>query len=599
MYADGKINNFQFIMFDFQKNFNFSTCKTLLFLLTIISAWPTAVLASEKIDVFETGITVNEDASIDVEEKIVYDFGNTKRHGIYREIPYKYKARGGNYVLKIDGVAVTDEAGNTYKFRSIKEGSRLKIRVGDPDKHVTGRRVYMISYSVNGAINFFDDYGELYWNVTGDEWEVPINKASAIIALPLGVSLDQVKIGCFAGKVGSNELCSGPKGNNYTKEDELQRVFAKFEHAKLAAGEGMTTVVGLPKGVIREPTLVEKLGRITRDNWVVVVPILTVVVLFYVWLTHGRDPKGRGTIMPQYSPPAGLSPSQVGTIIDERADRVDISADIVYMAVGGYLKIRRLEVKRFLGKKVDYELVRLKGADSNLSKPESELFSKLFEKNTETVKISDLKNRFYKDWAKVRSIVYKSMVENNYFPKNPARVRTAYAVIGIFLLGAGGILSFFFGGVIGAVSMAVSGLVVALFGMVMPVKTRKGAIMKEYILGLKMYLSVAEKERLKFHNAPEKNPELFDKLLPFAMALKVEKEWAKQFEDIYKEPPRWYEGPAGTHFNSALLVSNIGDFSTAAQKNLSSSPSSAAHGGSGFSGGGVGGGFGGGGGGSW
>jgi uncharacterized membrane protein len=135
--------------------------------------------------------------------------------------------------------------------------------------------------------------------------------------------------------------------------------------------------------------------------------------------------------------------------------------------------------------------------------------------------------------------------------------------------------------------------------MFMPARTQKGVEAKEYIEGLKLYMTVAEKDRINFHNAPEKNPQRFEKLLPFAMALGVENEWAKQFEGIYNQQPSWYNDPTQQTFTALLLINSLSTFQTQSQGALVSSPSSAGSGGSGFSGGGSGGGFGGGGGGSW
>jgi len=117
----------------------------------------------------------------------------------------------------------------------------------------------------------------------------------------------------------------------------------------------------------------------------------------------------------------------------------------------------------------------------------------------------------------------------------------------------------------------------------MPARTKKGVHAKEHILGLKRYLSVAEKERLKFHNAPEKNPTHFDHLLPYAMALGVEEDWADQFEDLHRKPPSWYDDGQGGVFNAIVFTRAINNFSSAANTNLTSKPSSAS---SGFSGGG-------------
>jgi len=142
------------------------------------------------------------------------------------------------------------------------------------------------------------------------------------------------------------------------------------------------------------------------------------------------------------------------------------------------------------------------------------------------------------------------------------------------------------------------GITVAVFGLVMPARTKEGVLAREHILGLKSYLQVAEKDRLKFHNAPDKNPKTFEKFLPFAMVLGVEKEWAKQFEGIYNTNPSWYSDPSMGNFSAVVLASGLNNFGNMAQTTLSSKPSSSG-GGSGFSGGSSGGGFGGGGGGSW
>ena len=582
-------------MFNFQININFTIFKRLLFLMLLAAMQPSAAWASEKIDNFTVNIAINQDATINVEEQIRYDFGDEQKHGIYREIPYKYKARGGNYSLNISAIAVTLGDKQRYvPFEVSRVGGNLVIKIGDPNAYVTGVNTYTINYKVGGAMNFFESHDELYWNVTGDKWEVPMQNVSSVITLPNTISRDQIQTQCFVGAYGSSTQCS----DSFYAENGDQAE-ARFAQDVLPAGEGVTVVVGIPKGVITEPTWLEKLRKVAADNWIVVLPFITLGVLYLIWRKYGRDPKGRGAIPAQYDPPEGLSPAQAGTVLDERTDQTDLTADIVHMAVNGYLKIRRIEVDKLFGKKVDYELIKLKEADRLLTAPEQELYNSLFGKNKELVKVSDLKNKFYKDWEKAKKVTYESVVDLGYFPRNPNTVRAIYILIGIVLGGGASFLSASLLGPIGVISAIVSGLIIVIFGFFMPVKTIKGVLTREYILGLKRYISIAEKERIKFHNAPEKNPELFDKLLPFAMMLNVEKEWAKQFKDIYTQQPNWYEGSAGTHFNAVILASSIGDFSTTAQSTLTSKPSSASGGGSGFSGGGSGGGFGGGGGGSW
>jgi len=390
---------------------------------------------------------------------------------------------------------------------------------------------------------------------------------------------------CFAGTTGSTSSC---------ELNQLQNSTAIFSHTGLAANQGLTVVIGLPPGTVYQPTTAEFLFEAARDNAVVVVPVITLAIMLYLWWTKGRDPKGRGAIPAQYEPPKALSPAQVGLLIDEKADNVDVSAEIVHLAVQGWLKINRLETKKLVGKSVDYRFDRLRQGSNPEDSFDRELLTNLFDSKNQ-IKLSDLKNKFAADMTKLKRQLYEDAVAKRYFAQSPQITRWIYIGIGIGVVVVGGFLGAI-SGPIAAVSLALSGVIILIIGLLMPVKTKQGVLVKEHILGLKRYLSVAEKARLAFHNAPEKNPAHFDALLPYAMVLGVEKQWASQFKDIYKEQPSWYSGPLGAHFAVAALASDMRSFSTSAGATLASTASS---GGSGFSGGGAGGGFGGGGGGSW
>jgi uncharacterized membrane protein len=212
--------------------------------------------------------------------------------------------------------------------------------------------------------------------------------------------------------------------------------------------------------------------------------------------------------------------------------------------------------------------------------------------------MSDLKNTFYKDLNLIKKEIYAQVVQSEYFPDNPNKVRGIYLVIGVLIV----IISWFMGPIFdwyGVLSFVASGVVVLVFSFIMPKKTKKGVRALEHIKGFKQYLNVAEKDRIDFHNEPAKEPKLFEKFLPFAMVLGVEKAWAQQFKDIYNENPSWYADAGTKAFIASDLTNSLNAFSAKASTNLASTPSSASSGGSGFSGGGSGGGFGGGGGGSW
>jgi len=546
---------------------------------------------AEVIDNFESNIAINPDASIDVSEKIFYDFGAAEKHGIFRTIPVSYKARGGNYNLSVSDISVTDEQGGNYNFTTANSGNNLEIKIGDADKLVSGKKVYVISYAIGRAINYFDTWDELYWNATGDAWPVEISQASANIFLPAKVDPQNIQKKCFFGAAGSTTECSA----SVTEENGKTIIHYEYQKA-LAFGEGLTIVGGFPKGIVTQPSARQNFWETMKDNWILFLPLAVFVFMFRRWWVRGRDPQGRGTIIAQFDAPDNLTPAEVGMIIDEKADNKDISSTIIQLAVLGYLKISKIKKEGFFLDSEDYYFDKLK-SDANLPNDfEKKIMQGIFN-GKESAKLSDLKDSFYKDLATIKDQGYQAVVVKGYFTKNPNSVRMLYIGIGIgiiFLCGFFG--AAIFGG-LAVLGGLLSGIIVMGFGWAMPARTKKGVEAREHILGLKEYLSVAEKDRIKFHNAPEKNPERFEKLLPYAMVLGVEKEWAKQFEGIYNQQPSWYSDSSSGAFNALILTNSLGNFFNSASAAIASTPASS--GGSGFSGGSSGGGFGGGGGGSW
>lgn len=556
----------------------FTFLMAVFFVLDIVGA---QAQMAEKIDDYAVEVKINRDATIDIIETIQYDFGANQKHGIFRNIPFKYKARGGNFKLRLLNFSVKDENGAAYNFTKTKSGNETVVKIGDADKFVSGRKTYVIGYTVDRAINYFDNFDELYWNGIGSEWNMAIENSSIKVFLPESILDSDLQISCYVGSGGSIEPCF-----NFENRGEGEIYFTS---RKLNPLEGLTFAVGFPKGIVREPSVGEKILETVKDNWVAAVPFLVFFILLYLWWTRGRDPKGRGTIIAQYDAPDNFTPIEVGIIIDERSDAKDVSAQIIHLAIKGYLKIEQIENKILIFSSRDYKLEKLKEVDDNLKDFEKKIMYGLFREGS-VVNISDLKNKFYKDVKKANDDAYKNLVVAGYFVKNPNTVRTLYSVIGGIALFLGFFVPTFLQDGFFAVAFTISGIMIILFGIAMPRKTKKGVLAREHILGLKEYLSVAEKDRINFHNAPEKTPEHFEKLLPFAMVLGVEKEWAKQFEEIYRQNPSWYAGPVGTSFSPSAFASDMKSFSAA----------TAASGGSGSSGGGSsGGGGGGGGGGSW
>ena len=564
-----------------------SRLTTLILLIaSILCLSFSAGARAEEIKNFHSEISIKRDGTIDVREDIEYDFQYAERHGIYRDIPYNYDFGYKRYSIKLDVKDVTDFNGDPYKYEVSTSGGNIHIRIGDPDTTVTGVHGYRIEYTVRGAIAFFEDHDELYWNVTGDEWTISILRASA------GVSFDEqtsegVKAECYTGGRGSTD-----KECNYKITPGMVNFLAR---SSLWAGQGLTIVVGVPKGLIEEPSPMTKAIWFLTDNWYFGLPFLTFFAIAYLWSTRGRDPEGKGVITVRYEPPKDLTPAEAGTLVDERADILDITSTIIDLAVRGYLKIEETEsTKFFFFSDRDYRLIKTKEPGQGELKPhEVRIFSGIF-KGKEKVLVSDLRDKFYTELPPIKKALYDELVGKKYFPADPEKVKGVYKWIGIIIL----ILAFvLFSNFLLKTSIALSGLIILISSRYMPRKTREGALLNEELLGFREFIDRAEKDRIEA--LAKDDPTLFDRVLPFALVFGLEDKWASAFRDMYREPPSWYSSPNyGNSFSPNMFVSDLGRSLGAMNSSLSSTPRKS--GGSGLGGGGSsGGGFGGGGGGSW
>jgi uncharacterized membrane protein len=571
----------------------------IVFAAALILALPSRAVA-ESIKDFTATYNLQKSGLIEVTEEITYDFGLEYRHGIYRYIPYKYALDNGKTAyLSISNVSVTDNSGSSYQYEKYQENNNVVFKVGDPNRTITGSHLYRISYTVKGGLRYLDSGDEFFWNVSGTGWGVEIEKISATVKLPEEIGSEGVRVNCYRGGYRSTDKCL---------RSEIIGRTATFADSNLESDQNLTVVVGVPTGIFEKIDAGVAGSGISGNLFValllaaIAIPVLTIIYMLRHWWHHGRDPKGRGTIIAEYSAPDGLTAIEVGTLLDNRVDNKDLSAEIIYLATKGYLKIRR-EPGKGLFKKEDYTLTRLDGGQGAEAGFDATLITGLFG-DAKEVKLSDLKDKFYEHIASIKTQVQDKLVADGYFKEFPLKtigkyigIAVAYGFVG-FWIGRGiGMVTNGLGTYLFVPSFISSAIIVALFGLAMPARTAKGVEVKERILGLKEYMKVAESDRIKFHNAPKKDSKKFEELLPFAMALGVEKEWAAQFENIYNGKPDWYDDPTGMRFMPIVFTNNLNNFTAIATQNMASTPSSS---GSGFGGGGFsGGGFGGGGGGSW
>jgi hypothetical protein len=591
---------------------------TLIALLLFTSASLQAQDTGWTITSFNSTYTVRPDRTIDVVENIVVDFGPLQRHGIYRDIPVRYRKvvspgiplGAGRVSVDLDVLGVTDASGRDLPTK-ISRGDRVRIRIGDADELITGKQSYTIHYRLGSGLGFFDDHDELYWQVTGTEWPVPVLHAAATvnIATPAAAAaLDTAgwSAWCYAGwaESSSNERCKA----EFVGAGEYH-----FESGRLDPGEGLTLVAAFPKGIIAPPTAADKLASTVAKWWPVALPILALVFMFNFWWRRGREP-ATGSIVAVWRPPEGLPPGAAGALVDQKAGMDDVVATLLDMAVRGYVTIHEVQPggpmglaagDSFVAKTLrtigigdtDWELRRTDKPDNGeLASYERSVLSGVFD-GTPCRRMSELHNEFYTRLPEIRKGMYDFLVEKGLFPSSPQSVRNRYIVIGVIFGVLGIWLAIALQNIVIAVGLVATGLVFFAFASAMPKMTLAGARRWRDVKGLEEYIRRAEKSQLEFSQGPERNTQLFESLLPYAVALDVSDIWVKQFGAVLaSSPPTWYTGSTPGRFDVHHFQSGLGDFRSAAAKTLGSSPGSSSGSGGGGS---VGGGGGGGGGGSW
>jgi uncharacterized membrane protein YgcG len=611
-----------------------SVLATVVVLILIASVVPERVNADEGwvIKSFDVAYTILDDGSVDVVEDIQVDFGGLQKHGIFRDlvVEQKYDTKscttckpGDEYnrVYKVS-IAGVDDGQRAWPYETSRQGADLQIKIGDPDKTVSGPQRYRIRYRLSGALNSQADLDEFFWNVTGNKWPVPMEKVTVVAGAP-AIS----KVTCFQGRASTQQCSSQVSGNRAT--------FATTR--RLAPGEELTIVVGMPKGAVTvpPPTLVrvKPIEEQIRDfiglkpmpiGAALLVGVLGVGMVVRYWWANGRDrwlgdvqylsgateeqPKPLGakdTIVVEYTPPEvenrrRLKPAEIGTLMDEKADTLDVSATIVDLAVKGYLRITEIPKEGLFGKK-DWQLDKLKPADHEMLGYEVTLFNALFD-DGDSVEMSDLKNKFYTDLAKVKETLYAQVVTGDqFFSGSPETTRTVHYVAAavVMALGVGAIIllgNLGIGAIIG-VPIVLAGVLLLAFAGAMPRRTGRGREYFRRSLGFRQYMTIAETERQRFNE--EAN--IFEKYLPYAIVYDCVEKWAKAFEGLEGQPATqtngWYVG-SGV-FMASTFSRDVNSFSSSISTAIASTPGGS--GGSGFSSGGgfSGGGGGGGGGGSW
>jgi uncharacterized membrane protein len=564
----------------------------LVLLLGILPGLASAQVRNWRIADFKDTIAINSEAGTFVSEKITLVFVG-QWHGIHRTIPVEYPGpHGTNYTLFVDVKSVTDENGNKLKYESSKSGDFLDLKIYIPDA-VDATRVVNIDYTARNAIRAFDDHDEFYWNVTGNDWPIPIDQASAFVTLPENAA-GGLRAQAFTGVYGSTEGAATA---------EVKGADVMFETTNpLPMRGGLTIDIYIPKGVLKQPGALTKLFWFLGSNPIVFLPLLTFGVMFGVWHTVGKDPEPGMSVAPMYEPPKGLTPAEVGTLIDDSTDPRDITSTIVDLAVRGYVKIEEKVDTFLVFKKKDYVLHLPKPREqwgNELSPHERVMLENIFAGGSETP-LSSLKNRFYTAIPVIREDIMSALKRKGMYMLDPGSAN-GYSIAAAVAIGVVVAALWYLGwkNLFNSVPLLIgSGLISAmiwwLFARQMTAKTVLGTRTLVAVLGFQEFMNRVDADRIK--RLP---PDTFEKYLPYAMALGVEQHWAQAFAGIVKDPPNWYVSPGGYAFNPIFFSSSMHSMASDMHQVFVSAPRAsssgsgfggAGGGGGGFSGGGFGGG---------
>ena len=626
----------------------FASCVCLILL-----ALP--VRAEETIVKFLSDVTVLPDASLDVVETIaVLADGSTIRHGIFRDFQTQYKDQSGIAMrvgFEVESVT-RNGASEPFVVESITNGKRIKI--GSKDVLIVpGIHKYRITYHTTRQIGFFESYDELYWNVTGNGWPYAIQAAQINIHLPSGavISKSALYTGAY-GTSGHDGEISSASGAEF--EARATRI--------LNPQEGLTVAVAWQKGIVAAPSPQQQQMWMLRDNaglGVLVATVLGVLgYFFWAWNKVGRDPQG-GTIIPLFKPPENLGPAGVRYIWKRAFDDRTMAAALVGLAVQGKLKIENNDGDYVIIKQPEkiaelsgteeafYKLLPagrtelLKANNASIRTMKSGLEGQLEKLHKGTMFLGNLgwfaggllisilglalsaflspdEASFVGLFAGVFIVIFWTIIflfgwavlkglfsADGFWGKLKNFVGAIFivpfAAIGLAILvgviqgeSLSGALSYFL------IASVVIGFLNVLFYFLMPAPTVVGRRVLDAIEGFRLYMTTAEEKRLDLLNPPEKTPALFERYLPYAMALDCENAWNAKFASVLAAAAAagaagatWYYGSRSSDWGG--MTKSLGSSLASTLSSASVTPgSSSGSGGGGFSGGGGGGGGGGG-----
>ena len=392
--------------------------------------------AQERILSYDSQVDVNADGSLDVTERIVVRAeGNAIRRGIYRDFPTRYKDRAGNRVVVGFQMIEVLRDGATEPWFTERISNGIRINTGNDDFLPTPAQfTFTLRYRTTRQLGFFDTHDELYWNAIGTGWDFPIESGSVEVRLPQAVPMDRMKPEGYTG-------AQGQQGQDYDARITEPGMARWLLTRPLAPREGFTVVLSFPKGLVTQPTAMQRWMWLLKDNRGVLIALagLVALLLFCLrrWHRVGRDPKP-GVIITRYDPPAGYSPAGLRYMKRMHYDTRCFSSDLLSLAVAGNLRIHRED-----GILKDAWELEKTDTDQPASAEHEALLSKLFPDNTRTL---ELKNTNAAEVSGAQ-LAHSNLLEKRFkpalFKRNGSSIGIALLIVAVsaalaFLLGGGG-----------------------------------------------------------------------------------------------------------------------------------------------------------------
>jgi uncharacterized membrane protein len=587
-------------------------------------------------DGWDTTLTILPNGDLHVLERQRINFTDGTFTFGFREIPLAKTGGISGISVSEPGVGVYTEGGfskQPFTFDATRDGGELSIRWYFPPT-ANQIRTFDIAYTVKDALRVYDSGDKLQWQAIATDRDFPIQEASVTVALPEGAQfqiIDSAGVAAMWGQSPDGSSVTFLANGSMSPSDSME-VGIEFTHGiipneKPAWQEEFDNEFFYDENV--KPLVNAGLGLLAA-----VLIIGGPASVFLLWYMRGRDPEV-GPV-PEYitEPPDDLPPGVLGTLIDEKADMRDVVATIVDLGRKGALRIEETEKKGWLGLGSAEFVFQKQDSDVPLNAVESAIIGGIFKRGRDTVALSDLRNKFYKTLPKIQSKLYKEMETRNLFRKNPDSTRKMWRGIGFALVAFGIGIGICLGSVFATYTtmfpclfggMVLTGIAVIIAGGAMPAKTVKGSEAAARWKAFKVYLQRIDKiEDLKMVG------ELFEKYLPYAIALGIRDSFVRKFAAEPSTPvpiwwvpygPRMYggrtatltgrtsptgrpRGPGGLEGMAGSMTGGLASMSAGLTSMLNSTgrvlrsapSSSGSSGGGGFSGGGFSGGGGGGGG---